>query len=65
MGAAVNRTARLEELTKKVGGPLLLSAEFAQNTEVSVRYMGEFEMRGVTQKQEVFALLPDETLEAT
>ena len=65
MGAAVNRTARLEELTKKVGVPLLLSAEFAQNTEVSVRYMGEFEMRGVTQKQEVFALLPDETLEAT
>ena len=65
MGAAVNRTARLEELTKKVGVPLLLSAEFAEHIEGPVRSMGEFEMRGVTQIQEVFALLPDETLEAT
>jgi adenylate cyclase len=37
MGAAVNRTARLEELTKKVGVPLLLSAEFAEHTEGPVR----------------------------
>ena len=65
MGAAVNRTARLEELTKKVGVPLLMSAEFAEHTEDPVRSMGEFEMRGVTQIQEVFALLPDENLEAT
>ncbi|MCZ6796404.1 MAG: adenylate/guanylate cyclase domain-containing protein [Gammaproteobacteria bacterium] len=65
MGAAVNRTARLEELTKKVGVPLLLSTEFAEHTEGPVRSMGEFEMRGVTQIQEVFALLPDESLEAT
>jgi len=55
MGAAVNRTARLEELTKEIGVPLLLSAEFAANTDDEIRSMGTYAMRGVTGKQEVFA----------
>jgi len=58
MGAAVNRTARLEELTKEVGVSVLLSAEFAEYSGRPVRSMGEFEMRGVSKKQEVFALQP-------
>lgn len=59
MGAAVNRTARLEELTKKVGVPLLLSAEIAAHAEGGVRSMGKYSMRGVAEQQEVFTFLAD------
>jgi len=60
MGAAVNRTARLEELTKKVGVPMLLSAEFAAIIDNGVRSMGSYAVRGVAEKQEVFAHMPAE-----
>jgi len=53
MGAAVNRTARLEELTKELGVPLLLSAEFSRNIVGTVQSLGKFAMRGVSEEQEV------------
>jgi adenylate cyclase len=56
MGPAVNRTARLAELTKGVGYPLLLSAEFAAHIDRPLRSLGRYELRGVAEPQEVFVL---------
>lgn len=56
IGPAVNRTARLEELTKTLGAPLLMSAAFAARLDRPVRSLGFHPLRGVAQPQEVFAL---------
>jgi len=56
MGPAVNRTARLESLTKSLDRPLLLSAEMAANTDIATIDLGHHIMKGVTQPQPVFAL---------
>lgn len=56
MGPAVNRTARLESLTKVAGVPLLMSREFVGHLDLPVRSLGEHEMKGVADKQEIFAL---------
>jgi len=56
MGPAVNRTARLEGLTKSLGVPLLMSAEFVSHLRVPVRSLGAQSMKGVPLPQEVFAL---------
>lgn len=56
MGPAVNRTARLEGLTKTLGVPLLMSAEFAAHLDVPLRSLGAQQMKGVPRAQEVFAL---------
>ncbi|MGB0684078.1 MAG: adenylate/guanylate cyclase domain-containing protein [Magnetovibrionaceae bacterium] len=56
MGTAVNRTARLEGLTKKLGRPLLLSAEVASLVKVETESLGAHEMKGVAEPQEVFCL---------
>ena len=57
IGPAVNRTARLEDLTKQVGVPLLLSRELATISEKPVRSCGFYPMKGVAEPQEVFALV--------
>lgn len=56
MGPTVNRTARLESLTKSVGRPILMSDRFAGNLAEAVTSVGHFEMKGIPQPQEVFAL---------
>ena len=56
MGPAVNRTARLESLTKDLGHELLMSAEFARYVGSPVRSLGAHPMKGVPTPQEVFAL---------
>jgi adenylate cyclase len=56
MGPAVNRTARLESLTKAVDTPLLMSAEFTRHIGVPVRSLGHHAMKGVATPQEVFSL---------
>jgi adenylate cyclase len=56
MGPAVNRTARLEDLTKTLGVQLLMSAEFVAHLRVPVRSLGAQPMKGVALPQEVFAL---------
>lgn len=56
MGPAVNRTARLEGLTKRLGVPMLMSADFVQLIEMPNRSFGTHEMAGVRSPQEVFAL---------
>ena len=60
-GPAVNRTARLESLTKELGHELLMSAEFVRDISTPVRSLGRHLMKGVPEPQEVFAL-NDESL---
>ena len=62
MGPAVNRTARLEDLTKEVGAALLMSADFAAHVGRPLRSLGRHEMKGVVDPQEIFALLEDGAL---
>ena len=59
MGPAVNRTARLESLTKDLGSFLLMSSDFAEIVGKETRSLGHHSMKGVAEKQEVFALLPE------
>ncbi len=56
IGAAVNRTARIEALTKDVGEPLLLSADFVRALGVGAISHGFFALKGVSEPQEVFSL---------
>src|SRR5260370_961313 len=55
-GAAVNRTARIETVTKEVGVPLLLSQDFADALGLACRPVGTFELKGVPEPQAVYAL---------
>ena len=56
MGPAVNRTARLEGLTKTLGVPLLMSSTFVSSIAADTVSLGYQRMKGVTEAQEVFAL---------
>ena len=56
MGPAVNRAARLESLTKTLGGNILFSKEFSELIEHPVEDLGEHEMKGIEHPQSVFAL---------
>lgn len=53
MGPAVNRTSRLESLTKELGVPLLLSAEMGRIADVPVTPRGLHAMKGVAEPQSV------------
>lgn len=54
VGPAVNKTARLQGMTKEAGVPLLLSKEFAARVSRPVRSIGHFDLRGVDGPQEMF-----------
>ncbi len=56
MGPAVNRTARLESLTKDLGHNILFSGEFANLIDEPVQPMGDHPMKGIDGLQAVFAL---------
>lgn len=56
IGPTVNRTARLESLTKTTGHPILMSESFAKNVAQAVTFVGHFELKGIPEPQEVFAL---------
>jgi adenylate cyclase len=55
MGPAVNRTARLESLTKVVGEDILVSKAFAESVDCPMKSLGEHMMKGIEQPQPVFA----------
>ncbi len=55
MGPAVNRTARLESLTKSLGENILVSKEFFDQVDVAMQPMGEHAMKGIAKPQAVFA----------
>lgn len=59
MGPAVNRTARLESLTKELNQKILFSKEFAEFIDEPVQSFGEQVMKGIAEPQVVFALQPE------
>ena len=54
VGPAVNKTARIQSLTKEAGVPLLLSKEIADRVRRPLRSLGRFDLRGVAGAHEVF-----------
>ncbi len=56
MGPAVNRTARLESLTKELGCDILFSQKFADLIETPSEFLGQHEMKGIAEPQAVYAL---------
>ncbi|HTQ77136.1 MAG TPA: adenylate/guanylate cyclase domain-containing protein [Burkholderiales bacterium] len=54
VGPAVNRTARIQALSKEAGVPLLVSKEFAERLARPMRSLGSFDLRGVAGTHEVF-----------
>ena len=56
VGPAVNKTARLQAMTKEAGVPLLLSKELAPHIRRPIRSVGHFDLRGVNGPQEMFTL---------
>ena len=58
IGPAVNKTARIQGLTKEAGVPLLLSREFASHIQRPLRPVGTFDLRGVAGSHEVFTPAP-------
>jgi len=53
MGPAVNRTSRMESLTKEIGIPLILSEEMGRIADVPVTPRGKHAMKGVAEPQSV------------
>ena len=56
MGVAVNRTARLESLTKELNCPLLVSGEFIKQIQTIGVYEGQFPVKGVKSLLEVYSI---------
>lgn len=56
MGVAVNRTARLESLTKQIGTPLLMSDVLASHITAPTVCCGDFAVKGVAEPLTVHAL---------
>jgi adenylate cyclase len=56
MGPVVNRTARLESLTKELGCNILFSKIFAELIETPSEFLGQHEMKGIAEPQAVYAL---------
>ncbi|PKR49548.1 adenylate/guanylate cyclase domain-containing protein [Thalassospira marina] len=57
MGVAVNRTARLESLTKQTGRDLLMSDVFAAMVPDADEFIGKFAVKGVADELPVHALI--------
>ena len=55
IGPAVNRTARLESLSKVLKEDVLTSKEFSESVTIPMRSLGEHEMKGIDGLQAVFA----------
>jgi adenylate cyclase len=56
VGPAVNKTARLQSMTKETGVPLLLSKELAALIRRPIRSIGHFDLRGIGGPQEMFTV---------
>ena len=55
MGPAVNRTARLESLSKDLGVNILLSREFSALIDSPSKYLGDYPVKGIEKPLAVFA----------
>jgi class 3 adenylate cyclase/uncharacterized protein (DUF427 family) len=58
IGPAVNEAARIEELCKSLGEPVLASSAFAECVPGELRSLGRHGLRGVRAQEEIFAVLP-------
>ena len=56
MGPAVNRTARLEALTKELSCDILFSEKFSGLIETPTEFLGHHKMKGIAEPQAVYAL---------
>ena len=56
IGPAVNLTSRIESTCKNLDRSPLLSAEFARLSGVAADFLGEFELKGVAEKQPIYGL---------
>ena len=56
MGPVVNRTARLESLTKTLGFNILFSQQFSESIDTPSTCLGMHEMKGITESQAVYAV---------
>jgi adenylate cyclase len=56
MGPAVNRTARLESLTKTLGCDILFSQQFAELIDTPSQPLGLHDMKGIAEPQAVYAV---------
>lgn len=56
MGPSVNRTARLESLTKEFDCNILFSKTFSELIELPSEFLGDHEMKGIAEPQAVYAL---------
>ncbi len=56
IGPAVNLTSRIESLCKALDRSPLLSADFVRLSGVEAEILGEFELKGVGEKQRIFGL---------
>jgi adenylate cyclase len=57
VGSAVNEVVRLQDLTKKLGHPVLASASFVEATPASWRPLGEHSLRGIESPMAIFAAM--------
>lgn len=56
MGPAVNRTSRLESLTKELGRDVLVSKDFSDQLDGNTVPLGLHKMKGIIEPQSVFAV---------
>lgn len=56
IGVAANKAARIEALCRETGQDVVLSSAFATELGAPRRSLGRFELRGVAEPEEVFAL---------
>jgi adenylate cyclase len=59
IGPAVNMTARIQDLTKETGVPLLLSSDFARHVSRTLKHVGRYDLRGIGKSQDVFTPAED------
>ena len=56
IGPAVNEASRIESLCKALDSPILISSRFAQSCVNKMVSLGEHNLRGVQDRQEIFTL---------
>ena len=59
IGSAVNEASRIEDASKALGAPVVVSAAFADSVPGELVSLGRHRLRGVSGAQEIFTLPPD------
>ena len=59
IGSAVNEAARIEDISKTLESPIVVSAAFAESVPGELVSLGQHTLRGVRDAQEIFTLPPE------